>query len=158
MWRRHVVYESRPRSVIVTLGGHLYIIPEVVPTIVPPKKCRKVVSHTVKFNFFTICSKGEQRDTAATTTLPQAPSIQQKQVDKVVEKKKDSFYTHRPLMYLDLLNSLNLNRFVIDFHKLSSATSPARQAAHQDVDSTNAFPSPPETQCNGYHFFLRRED
>ena len=23
MWRCHVVYESRPRSVIVTLGGHL---------------------------------------------------------------------------------------------------------------------------------------
>jgi hypothetical protein len=30
MWRRHVVYESRPRSVIVTLGGQLYRIPEVV--------------------------------------------------------------------------------------------------------------------------------
>jgi hypothetical protein len=33
MWKRHVVYESRPRSVIVTLGGHLYRIPEVVLTI-----------------------------------------------------------------------------------------------------------------------------
>jgi hypothetical protein len=30
MWRHHAVYESRPRSVIVTLGGHLYRIPEVV--------------------------------------------------------------------------------------------------------------------------------
>jgi hypothetical protein len=86
MWRRHVVYESRPRSVIVTLGGHLYRIPEVVPTIVPPKKCRKVVSHTAKFSFFTICSKGEQKDTATTTASPQAPSIQQKQVDKVAAK------------------------------------------------------------------------
>jgi hypothetical protein len=76
MWRRHVVYESRPRSVIVTLGGHLYRIPEVVPTTVPPKKCHKVVSHTAKFSFFTICSKGEQKDTATTTALPQAPSIQ----------------------------------------------------------------------------------
>jgi hypothetical protein len=37
MWKRHVVYESRPCNVIVTLGGHLYRIPEVVPTIVPPK-------------------------------------------------------------------------------------------------------------------------
>jgi hypothetical protein len=27
MWKRHVVYESRPRSVIVSLGGHLYRIP-----------------------------------------------------------------------------------------------------------------------------------
>jgi hypothetical protein len=76
MWRRHVVYESRPRSVIVTLGGHMYRILEVVPTIVPPKQCRKVVSHTAKFSFFTIRSKGEQKDTATTTTSPQAPSIQ----------------------------------------------------------------------------------
>jgi hypothetical protein len=93
MWRRHVVYESRPHSVIVTLGGHLYRIPEVVPTIVPPKKCRKVVSHTAKFSFFTICSKGEQKDTATTTASPPAPSIQQKQVDKVAAKHKDSFCT-----------------------------------------------------------------
>jgi hypothetical protein len=92
MWRRHVVYESRPHSVIVTLGGHLYRIPEVVLTTVPPKKCHKVVSHTAKFSFFTIYSKGEQKDTATTTTLPQAPSIQQKQVDKVATKHKDSFY------------------------------------------------------------------
>jgi hypothetical protein len=93
MWRRHVVYESRPRSVIVTLGGHLYRIPEVVLTIVPPKQYRKVVSHTAKFNFFTICSKGEQKDTATTTASPQAPSIQQKQVDKVATKRKYSFCT-----------------------------------------------------------------
>jgi hypothetical protein len=86
MWRRHVVYESQPRSVIVTLGGHLYRIPEVVPTIVPPKQCHKVVSHTAKFSFFTICSKGEHKDTATTTASPQAPSIQQKQVDKVAAK------------------------------------------------------------------------
>jgi hypothetical protein len=46
MWRRHVVYESRRRSIIVTLGGQLYRIPEVVPTIVPPKQCHKVISHT----------------------------------------------------------------------------------------------------------------
>ena len=37
MWKHHAVYESRPRSVIVTLGGHLYRIPEVVPTTIPPK-------------------------------------------------------------------------------------------------------------------------
>jgi hypothetical protein len=93
MWKCHVVYESRPRSVIVTLGGHLYRILEVVPTTVPPKKCRKVVSHTAKFNFFTICSKGEQKDIGTTTSSPQAPSIQQKQVDKVATKRKDSLCT-----------------------------------------------------------------
>jgi hypothetical protein len=37
MWKRHVVYESRPHSVIFSLGGHLYRITEVVSTIVPPK-------------------------------------------------------------------------------------------------------------------------
>jgi hypothetical protein len=73
MWKRHVVYESRPHSVIVTLWGHLYKILEVVPTIVPPKQCRKVVSHTKKFNFFTICSKGAQKDIATTTASVQAP-------------------------------------------------------------------------------------
>jgi hypothetical protein len=63
MWNHHSIYESRPCNVIVTLGGHLYIIPEVFLTIVPPKQCHKVVSHTTKFSFFTICSKGEQKDT-----------------------------------------------------------------------------------------------
>jgi hypothetical protein len=27
IWKRHVVYESRPRSVIITLGGQIYRIP-----------------------------------------------------------------------------------------------------------------------------------
>jgi hypothetical protein len=53
---------------------------------------------------------------------------------------------HRPLMYLDLLNNLSLKRFLTYFHKLSSAMSPTRQAAHQDADPANAFPSPPGTQ------------
>jgi hypothetical protein len=61
MWKRHAIYESRPRSVIVTLGGHLYRIPEVIPTIVPPKQCHKVVSHTTKFSFFTVCSNVNKR-------------------------------------------------------------------------------------------------
>jgi hypothetical protein len=93
MWKHHAIYESRPRSVIITLGGHLYRIPEVVPTTAPPKQCCKVVSHTTKFIFSTICSKGEQKDTATTTASAQAPSIHQKQVDKVAAKHKDSFCT-----------------------------------------------------------------
>jgi hypothetical protein len=86
MWKCHAIYEPRRRSVIVTLGVYLYKIPEVVPTIVPHKQCRKVVSHIAKFSFFTICSKGEHKDTATTTASPQAPFIQQKQVEKVAEK------------------------------------------------------------------------
>jgi hypothetical protein len=92
MWKFHVVYESRPCSVIISLGGHLYRILELVSTTVPPKKFCKIVSHTAKFIFFTICSKGEQKDTVATTTSPQAPSIKKKQVEKVAAKCKDSFY------------------------------------------------------------------
>jgi hypothetical protein len=93
MWKLHDIYESRPHSVIVTLGGCLYRIPKVVPTIITPKKFRKVVSHTTKFSFFTICSKGEQKDIATTTASAQAPSIQQKKVNKVAAKREYSFCT-----------------------------------------------------------------
>jgi hypothetical protein len=93
MWKHHAIYESRPHSVIVTLGGHLYRIPEVFPTTIPPKQCHKVVSHTTKFIFFIICSKCEQKDTATTTTSTQEPYIQQKKVEKNEKNCKDSFYT-----------------------------------------------------------------
>jgi hypothetical protein len=164
-WANHICGNAMlfmsldPVVSLFTLGGHLYRIPEVVPTIVPPKQCRKVVSHTTKFIFFTICSKGEQKDTATTTASAQAPSIQQKQVDKIATKHKDSFCTQSSHVadWLKRFNPSN-NRFVTTFHKPSSAMSPARQATHQDSDSTNASPSPPGTQRNGDHFFLRRED
>jgi hypothetical protein len=87
MWRRHVVYESRPRSVIVTLGGHPYRIPEVVLTTVPTKQCCKVISHTAKFSLFTTWS--EEKDTATTAASAQDPSIQQKQINKIVEEHQD---------------------------------------------------------------------
>ena len=83
MWRHYVVYESRPRSAIVTFGGYLYRILEVVPTILPPKQCHKVVSHTAKFSFFTICSKGELKNTTTTAALVEAPSSQHKKVEKI---------------------------------------------------------------------------
>jgi hypothetical protein len=87
MWRHHVVYESRPRSIIVTLGGHPYRIPEVVLTTVPTKKCNKVISHTAKFSLFTTWS--EEKDTATTAASTQDPSIQQKQINKIVEEHQD---------------------------------------------------------------------
>jgi hypothetical protein len=165
MWKHHVIYESRPRSVIVTLGGHLYRIPEVVLTIVPPKQCHKVISHTAKFILFTICSKGEQKDTATTAALAQDLSIQQKQI---AEEKEDIVSsptmvpTHCPVKprYNRLVEQIQprQQQVVTTFNKLSNTTSPARQATHQDSDSTNAFPSPLGTQCNGDHCFLRRED
>ena len=58
MWKCHVVYESRPRSVIVTLGGKLYRIPE---TVAPNTVSQgwKISSHIRKLFLFTIVSKGE---------------------------------------------------------------------------------------------------
>jgi hypothetical protein len=159
MWKHHAIYESRPRSVIITLGGHLYRIPEVVPTTAPPKQCCKVVSHTAKFIFSTICSKGEQKDIATTTASAQAPSIQQKQVNKVAKKHKYFFCTHSCKIARLVKKFQTFQPKVHDtFNKLSHATSPARQADRQDSDSTIAFPSPPGTQRNGDHCFLRRDD
>jgi hypothetical protein len=44
----HVVYESRPHSVIITLNMKLYRIPEAVQpsviSLISAKKCRKVIS------------------------------------------------------------------------------------------------------------------
>jgi hypothetical protein len=84
MWKRHDVYESRPHSVIITLGGQLYRIPEVVSTTSPPKQHRKVISHNAKFIIFIVCSKDAQK--TATITAASTPSIQQKQI---VKEKED---------------------------------------------------------------------
>jgi hypothetical protein len=60
LWKRHVVYESRPCSVIITLGRKLYKIPKVAsPTVISlisTKQCSKVISQTEKFIFFVICA------------------------------------------------------------------------------------------------------
>jgi hypothetical protein len=61
LWKRHAIYESRPRSVITTLKKKLYIIPEAVPpsviSLISAKKCGKVISQTRKFVFFVIFSQ-----------------------------------------------------------------------------------------------------
>jgi hypothetical protein len=156
MWKRHVVYESRPRSVIVSFGGHLYRILEVVPTTVPPKQCRKVVSHTTKFSFFTICSKGAQKDT---TTSVQAPFIQQKQIDKIAAKHNDSFCTQ----------SSHVTRLVKKVQPFHPQVYDNLQQTKQHNFSSKASNSPRfkfskrfllslENSTNGDHFFLRRED
>jgi hypothetical protein len=90
MWKCHAIYESRPHSVIVTLGGQLYRVPEVVLTTILEKQCRKVISHTTKFSLFMIQSEGEQKDTATTIASTQDVSIQQKQVDKIVEEHEQN--------------------------------------------------------------------
>jgi hypothetical protein len=65
LWKRHVVYESRPRSVFITLGKQLYRILEVVPpttiSLISAKKCSKVISQTGKLFFFVICSHSKKK-------------------------------------------------------------------------------------------------
>jgi hypothetical protein len=60
LWKRHAIYESKPRSVIITLNRKLYRIPEAVPpsaiSLISAKQCRKVISQMGKFVFFVIHS------------------------------------------------------------------------------------------------------
>jgi hypothetical protein len=61
----HVMYKSRPRSVIITLNKKLYRIPDAVPpsaiSLISAKKCRKVISHMGKFVFFLIHSQNKRK-------------------------------------------------------------------------------------------------
>jgi hypothetical protein len=63
LWKLHDVYESRPRSVIITLNRKLYRILEVVPlsviSLISVNQCRKVISQTRKFVFFMIFSQNK---------------------------------------------------------------------------------------------------
>jgi hypothetical protein len=63
LWKCHVVYDSRPCSVIITLNRKLYRILEVAPpsaiSFISMKQCRKVISQTGKFVFFVIFSQSE---------------------------------------------------------------------------------------------------
>jgi hypothetical protein len=65
LWKHHVIYESRPHSVIITLDRKLYRILEVVPLIaislISAKQCRKIISQTGKFVFFMIRSQSERK-------------------------------------------------------------------------------------------------
>jgi hypothetical protein len=95
MWKFHAVYESQPRSVIITSGKILYRIPEVAPkafiSLISCKQCRKVIAQTGKFLLFMVRSQSEKKIMATSTTSAQSPATQQKQVYKVVEKYKDIF-------------------------------------------------------------------
>ena len=93
MWKRHVVYESQPRTIIVTLGNQLYRIPEVPlpPTIslVIAEQCSKLISQTRKFVFLMIHPQGKKNIVA--TTSGHGSSTRQQQMDKVVEEYRDIF-------------------------------------------------------------------
>jgi hypothetical protein len=75
LWKCHVVYESRPRSVIITLNRKLYRIPKAIPpsdiSLISAKQCKKVISQIRKFVFFFILSQNEQNiaTTSRTSTV-----------------------------------------------------------------------------------------
>lgn len=58
------MYESRPRTVIVTLGNKLYRIPQVAPptaiSLFMAKQCSKLISKTEKFVFLRIHPQGKK--------------------------------------------------------------------------------------------------
>ena len=58
LWKQHVVYESRPCSVIITLANKLYMILEVAsPTaisLIIAKQCSKIIFKTRIFFFLMI--------------------------------------------------------------------------------------------------------
>ena len=95
LWKRHVVYESRPHSVIITLNRKLYRIPEAVPpsviSLIFAKQCRKVISQMGRFVFFMIRSQNEWKITATSRVFATDLSTHQKQVDKVMEEYSDIF-------------------------------------------------------------------
>jgi hypothetical protein len=153
MWKHHATYESQPSSVIVNLGGNIYRILEIVPTTVPPKQCHKVVSHTTKLTSSQSVQKMNMRILQPLQPRPKHLLSNRSRWTRMKQISKIPF-APRHLMYPDLLNKFNPtnNKLMTSFH---NATSPARQVVHQD---SIAFPSPPGTQPNGYHCFLRRED
>jgi hypothetical protein len=95
LWKRHVVYESRPRSVIITLNRKLYMIPEAIPpsviSLISAKQCMKVISQMGKFVFFMIRSQNKRKITTTSRVSATDLSTQQKQVDKVMEEYSDIF-------------------------------------------------------------------
>jgi hypothetical protein len=93
LWKRHVVYESRPHAVIITLGNKLYRILEIaLPTtisLVTAKQCSKLISQTRKFVFLMIRPQGKRKTVAMTSR--QGPTARKQQMDKVVEEYEDIF-------------------------------------------------------------------
>ena len=93
LWKRHAVYESRPRAVIITLGNKLFRIPEVAPpaaiSLITAKQCSKIISKTRKFVFLMIRPQGKKKTVAAASK--RGPSARQLQMDKIVEEYEDIF-------------------------------------------------------------------
>jgi hypothetical protein len=70
------VYESRPHTVIITLGNKLYRIPEVAPpttiSLISAKQCSKIISQTRKF-FFPYDSPSKKKIVATSMASRRVP-------------------------------------------------------------------------------------
>jgi hypothetical protein len=79
LWKHHVVYESRPCDVIITLVRQLYRIPEVAPptviSLIFIKKCSKFISQTRKFIFFVIHAHSKNKVTTTAMASTQSLSL-----------------------------------------------------------------------------------
>jgi hypothetical protein len=118
LWKFHVVYDSMPHSVIITLNMKLYRIPKVVPPssiyLISSKQCIKNISHTKKFFFFVIRSQSEKNVSATSMSSTDDLNMQQKQVDKVVEDYKDIFSSPtRVPMYCQVKHSIGMTPHVL---------------------------------------------
>jgi hypothetical protein len=71
LWKRHAMYESRPRVVVITLGNKLYKILEITPpttiSLVTAKQCSKLIAKTRKFVFVMIRPQGKKKTVATTS-------------------------------------------------------------------------------------------
>lgn len=96
LWRRHVVYESRPRVVIISLGDSLYRVPEVAPhtttSLITTKKGSKLISQTRKFIFCLVRSQSKGKIVATSMTPAKGSSMQQQQQrDTVMTEHRNNF-------------------------------------------------------------------
>jgi hypothetical protein len=112
-WKRHVVYESRHRSVIITLGRQLYRIPEVAPpttiSLIYAKKCNKVISQIEKFILFVIFAHNKQKVVTTSVSSTQSLSLQEKQVDEIVEDYRYIFSSPtKVLMHCQVKHPIDL--------------------------------------------------
>ena len=73
------MYESRPHSIVITLGNKLYRIPEVVPppaiSLTTAKQRSKIISQPRKYTFIIIRPQGKKKIVATASKQGSRPCI-----------------------------------------------------------------------------------
>eukprot|EP00253_Pinus_taeda_P008325 PITA_08325 len=95
LWRRHAVYESRARDVIIYLNNSLYRIPEVAPptttSFIIAKKGSKLISQTRKFICLVHSQSKGKIVTTSMTPAKGSSTQQQQQRDTVMTENRNNF-------------------------------------------------------------------